>query len=70
VIWNDHFFKDNNFTTMEIKGFDYIISDTGEISCENEKIIFPKKQIRWKDRIGVQFYEESDTVKKMLGEIK
>jgi hypothetical protein len=71
ILW-DEYINRNGYLgcTLEIKEFNYLIDEHGFISIESEKIIFPKKHMQWKDRQGVSFSGESDTVKKMLGEIK
>jgi hypothetical protein len=56
--------------TLEIKEIKYIISEYGIIQIEDEDVFFPKKELKWIDRKGISFSDGSDTVKKMLGDIK
>jgi hypothetical protein len=71
IIWDRYSNRDGfRGCTLEIKELNYIISEDGIIQSKEELLIFPKKEVKWIDRQGISFSEESDTVKKMLGEIK
>jgi hypothetical protein len=72
AIYWDEFIDRGGFIggTLEIKEMKYIITEDGMIQAENEEVIFPKKEVKWVDRKGTSFSFNSDTVRKMLGEIK
>ncbi|MFN8209152.1 MAG: hypothetical protein U0T82_17355 [Bacteroidales bacterium] len=71
IIWNRYSNRDGfRGHTLEIFENNYSINNSGYLIQGIETIIFPKQSVNWIDRKGISFSEESDTVKRMLGEIE